>query len=130
MKTMFAIFALTLTLIPAAHAATSPRITPLNAVTLGDGATILADTQGLSAYVFDRDQGSVSACYDACAKAWPPILTNPSVKLGTDLGVTTRRDGSLQVTYQGRPIYLYVGDGKPGDVNGDGLGGVWHLIEL
>ena len=51
------------------------------------------------------------------------------MELGANLGVTTRKDGSQQLTHKGKPIYLFAGDGAPGDINGDGLGGVWHIVE-
>jgi predicted lipoprotein with Yx(FWY)xxD motif len=82
----------------------------------------------MTTYTYDRDQGSVSNCYQACAKAWPPVLTTQS--LSAPLGTTTRNDGTTQVTLNGKPIYFYIGDATPADALGDGLGGVWHVTTV
>ncbi|MBY0385559.1 hypothetical protein K2X05_10415 [bacterium] len=100
---------------------------PLKVTKLSDGREILTK-DGMTVYIFDNDQGSVSSCYDACAKAWPPVLAVAGEVLGESMGVTTRKDGSQQLTYDGLPIYFFAGDGAEGDINGDGLGGVWHII--
>jgi len=105
-------------------------VAPLTAVTLSDGRVILGDETQMTAYIFDVDNGSESNCYDACAGAWPPILAPANTQLGADLGTTTRKDGTVQLTHKGKPIYLFVGDKKPTDINGDGLQGVWHIIAL
>jgi len=89
-------------------------------------AALLADNSGRTVYVFDKDQGSTSVCYDACVQAWPVVTSMPGNVNG--LGLTTRRDGTQQITLNGRPLYYYVGDQNPGDANGDGLGGIWHVI--
>ena len=73
-------------------------------------------------YLFDADKGKSSTCYGGCAKAWPPFLTKgkPSAGPGVNarlLGTTKRRDGSLQVTYAGHPLYYYEGD-KVGKASG------------
>ncbi len=104
--------------------------TPLTKVTIADGTNILADMNGLSIYTFDVDVDSNSTCYDACEKAWPPVLFSQEIVLGTSVGTTIRKDGSMQLTHNGKPIYYYVGDGAPGEINGDGLGGVWHIISV
>lgn len=104
-------------------------LSPLTAVTVAN-QTILANEQGLTVYVFDKDSGSESNCYDACAKAWPPVVVAAGTALVSPLGTTARKDGSVQVTYDGRPVYTYVGDGSEGDTNGDGLGGIWHIVKI
>jgi predicted lipoprotein with Yx(FWY)xxD motif len=101
---------------------------PLVVQVVDDGRSVLATPEGRTVYVFDKDSGSVSNCYNACATAWPPVLAQPGVVLGASMGTTVRNDGSSQLTYEGRPIYLFAGDGGPGEINGDGIGGVWHLI--
>lgn len=100
---------------------------PLKVTVLKDGRKILSK-DGLTAYTFDNDQGSVSSCYDACANAWPPILAQEGDVLGEEIGLTTRKDGSQQLTYLGAPVYFFAGDAVEGEINGDGLGGVWHII--
>jgi predicted lipoprotein with Yx(FWY)xxD motif len=124
MKTL--IFALFATMISATAFAQSP----LSQVTLNDGRTILANAEGLSVYTFDPDEPNVSNCYNGCAKAWPPVLVKSAQGLQAPLGTTQRKDGTLQVTVNGQPVYLFVGDSNSGDINGDGLDDVWHLIVL
>lgn len=98
----------------------------LAASALAASPLLITTEEGLSTYTFDPDTGGVSTCYDGCARAWPPVLTTVREQ-AAPLGTTERKDGTLQLTYQGQPLYLYVGDAAPGDKTGDGLGGVWHL---
>lgn len=90
---------------------------------------------GFTLYRFDKDKGSKPTCYGACAKRWPPLLTdlkpNGVDVLRSKLGTTKRRDGTLQVTYFGYPLYTYTGDKITGEVNGNGVeafGGTWHAL--
>jgi predicted lipoprotein with Yx(FWY)xxD motif len=100
-----------------------------------DYGRILFGPRNRAIYVFDREQGSSSECYGACADAWPPVLTDgpPLAGKGADgslLGTTMRQDGSQQVTYDGRPLYYYVDD-PPGEVLCHGVaefGGLWLVI--
>ena len=86
-------------------------------------------------YVFERDGRGKSRCYGACAKAWPPVITRGKPVAGAGarrslLGTTRRRDGRLQVTYRGRPLYYYVNEGR-GEVrchNVDLNGGLWWVV--
>jgi predicted lipoprotein with Yx(FWY)xxD motif len=102
----------------------------------GNLGKILVDSQGRTIYLFKHDTGSMSTCSGACAAEWPPVNTTgkPTGDNGvTDsmLGTTTRSDGSKQVTYQGHPLYRYVGDTKSGDTKGQGLdffGGKWYVV--
>jgi predicted lipoprotein with Yx(FWY)xxD motif len=78
------------------------------------GRTI-ADADQRALYLFAADHTSKSTCYGACAKAWPPLLTKDSPKVGAGLdtsllGTTRRKDGSMQVTYAGHPLYYFSGD--------------------
>jgi predicted lipoprotein with Yx(FWY)xxD motif len=95
-----------------------------------NGHEILANRNQLTAYVFDADQNGTSSCYGGCASAWPAILLQTGDTVAAPFGTTTRKDGSQQITYQGRPIYLYFADKNPGETNGDGLDGVWHIVTL
>jgi predicted lipoprotein with Yx(FWY)xxD motif len=94
--------------------------------------TIVVDPDRFTVYLFEQDTGSDSTCLDACAEAWPPVLTvaEPSrdVPLEGEMGTTTRPDGAMQVTYAGHPLYLFAGDTAPGDTNGQGVGGVWWVV--
>ena len=89
---------------------------------------ILVNSNGRTLYLFQKDSGMKSACSGACASAWPPVRANgkPTVGGGANaslVGTTARSDGEPQVTYNGQPLYLYQGDQKPGDMNGQGLTG-------
>ena len=115
----------------AIHATTSvaaPSVSPLTVVTLEDGRAILANEANLTVYTFDSDQPNVSNCYNGCAAAWPPVLVAETATLEAPLGFTVRKDGAHQITLNGQPLYLYVGDGAPGEIVGDGIGGIWHLV--
>jgi predicted lipoprotein with Yx(FWY)xxD motif len=96
---------------------------------------ILADGTNRTIYLFTRDQGTSSTCYGACSTAWPPVLTNGAPRVGgglsKPLGTTRRRDGTVQVTYNGHPLYYYVNDVKPGEIlcqNVDEFGGTWLIV--
>jgi predicted lipoprotein with Yx(FWY)xxD motif len=98
--------------------------------------TVLVDSQGRTLYLFDKDKGGTSNCYGACASIWPPLTTSGKPAAGTGamagkLGVSSRNGGGSVVTYAGHPLYTYVGDGKAGDVNGQGLdqfGAKWYVL--
>ncbi|HLR26719.1 MAG TPA: hypothetical protein VK112_12705 [Fodinibius sp.] len=103
----------------------------------------LTDAAGMSLYLFNKDAElhrsvSKSTCYDECAEAWPPVLTSggniaAGAKVDTTLlGTTERKNGTTQVTYDGYPLYYYIDDKEPGDVNGhdkNEYGADWYLIK-
>jgi predicted lipoprotein with Yx(FWY)xxD motif len=98
--------------------------------------SILFDGRGRALYAFTRDRrGGASRCYGACAKAWPVYFARGRLAAGRGvkqslIGTTRRRDGRLQVTYDGRPLYYYVGDGV-GQVKCQGVdefGGTWLVV--
>lgn len=91
--------------------------------------TVLVDAKGMTLYVFDKDPAGKSACSGACATNWPPLMASASAKAEGEYTVITRDDGSKQWAYAGKPLYTWVKDSKPGDVTGDGVGGVWHLAK-
>lgn len=96
----------------------------------------LVDGQGRTLYMFDADPEGTSGCYDACAKAWPPLATTgaPTAAGDTDakeLSTSTRSDGITQVLYSGHPLYTYGQDAAPGETTGQGLtqqGGTWWVL--
>ncbi len=94
--------------------------------------TILFDRRGFALYAFTHDpRGGKSTCSGACAGAWPPYLVYGAAPKGRLLGTTRRADGSLQVTYAGRPLYHYVGDRQPGQIlcqNVREFGGLWLVV--
>jgi predicted lipoprotein with Yx(FWY)xxD motif len=116
----------------AATAATAAPGASRGTVTVraSDYGRIVFDGRGFVLYAFTRDRGGRSSCYGACAKAWPPYLAS-SVSGGKLVGTTRRSDGKLQVTYQGQPLYYYVGDRKPGQIlcqNVAEFGGTWLVV--
>jgi predicted lipoprotein with Yx(FWY)xxD motif len=95
--------------------------------------SFLVDDKGMSLYLFLKDTPNTSNCYDQCATNWPPLLTtgSPAAGEGADaskLGTTQRTDGTLQVTYNGWPLYYYFKDAKAGDLTGQEVGDVWYVI--
>jgi predicted lipoprotein with Yx(FWY)xxD motif len=93
----------------------------------------LTDSKGQTLYSYKPDTANTSTCYGSCASAWPPLLVTGAPVAGTgvntaQLGTTKRTDGTTQVTYNGAPLYYYAGDGVPGDINGQGVGGVWYVL--
>jgi predicted lipoprotein with Yx(FWY)xxD motif len=102
------------------------------------GGTILVDKAGRTIYRFGADSAGTSACYAACASAWPPVTVatgvTPAGGPGTDgtFATITRTDGTLQVTYDGSPLYTFAGDTAPGDTNGQNItadGGLWTVVK-
>ena len=97
---------------------------------------ILFDGRGRALYAFTRDRGKQSRCYGACAEAWPVYYVGGPLRAGTGvkqslIGTTRRSGGRRQVTYNGRPLYYYVNDRRPGQVtcqNVDEFGGLWLVV--
>ncbi len=97
---------------------------------------VIVDSKGFTLYDFHNDKGGKSSCYGACAKVWPPLLSEGKPQAGkgamaSKLGTAKRKDGTLQVTYAGWPLYTYAADKKPGDANGndiDSFGAEWYAL--
>jgi predicted lipoprotein with Yx(FWY)xxD motif len=96
---------------------------------------VLVAANGHTLYLFTADKGKKSTCYGQCAGYWPPLFaTKPTVGAGLKaplLGTTKRKDGKLQVTYAGHPLYFFAQDKKAGQVNGQGFvhfGGSWWVV--
>lgn len=104
--------------------------------TKGSAGTYLTADNGRSIYLWVADSGSKSVCSGACAKYWPPVKTKGKPTAGSgvtasDLGTTTRSDGSQQVTYKGHPLYYFLVDKSPGQTKGqgnNGFGAKWWLV--
>jgi len=110
--------------------ATGPDVLKARAV---GGVTLLTSTNGLTLYWFAPDSAGKSACYGDCAAYWPPVTGTPTAGPGVtgQLGTITRTDGKTQATYDGHPLYTYVGDSAPGQDSGNNLnlnGGLWHIV--
>jgi predicted lipoprotein with Yx(FWY)xxD motif len=97
--------------------------------------SMLFDTRGQAIYIFQNDSRNKTVCYGECAVAWPPVFTKGEPKAGKGvkqslLGTVERRDGKLQVTYAGKPLYFYVNE-KPGEVRCHNVhlnGGLWWVV--
>jgi predicted lipoprotein with Yx(FWY)xxD motif len=96
--------------------------------------SIVVDASGRTLYHFDHDTAGsgTSACTGTCATTWPADLVTGTPTAGAGvtgtLGVITRSDGGQQVTLDGHPLYHFSGDSAPGDTNGNGIGGIWHVV--
>jgi predicted lipoprotein with Yx(FWY)xxD motif len=99
------------------------------------GATVVTNAKGLTLYWFVPDTATTSKCNASCATFWPPVKGPATAGAGVTgkLATITRADGSAQATYNGHPLYTYVGDHAPGQATGNGLninGGVWHEVTV
>lgn len=101
---------------------------------------ILVGSRGQTLYLFNRDRGGTSSCYGRCARNWPPLRAygRPVAMPGSGvkqawLSTTRRRDGIVQVTYQGHPLYVNGGDTQPGSLKGANaheFGGTWYDVPV
>lgn len=115
MKTIATAAVLSLTLAASAHA-------QLQKV---DG--VLVDASGRTVYTFDKDTPGKSACSGPCIQNWPAVPAPD--KVAEPYSVITRDDGSKQLAYKGKPLYLFVKDSKPGERSGDNFKDVWHVVK-
>jgi predicted lipoprotein with Yx(FWY)xxD motif len=110
-----------------------PRRGPIVRLGRAGGYWALVDGRGRALYLFTPDRGrGVSRCYNDCAREWPPLYGRAYAGRGVQvrhLGWTIREDGRAQVTYHGHPLYYYANDRRPGDARGQGLGGIWYLVD-
>ncbi|MGO1767923.1 hypothetical protein CAP48_18820 [Advenella sp. S44] len=92
---------------------------------------ILVDSNGMTLYTFDKDKETPgeSACSGQCAENWPPLMATAEDEKSGDYEVIKRDDDQSQWTYKGQPLYLFKKDSKPGDMTGDGVKDVWHVIK-
>ena len=108
--------------------------TSASGATVSMGATGLVDSRGFSLYVFANDTAGsgASACNGGCASAWPPLTADHTLTAGPgltgELGTLTRDDGTVQVTYDGLPLYFFANDQAPGDTNGKEIPN-WSLAQ-
>ncbi len=95
--------------------------------------SILTDAHGRTLYLLTKDGTNTPTCYASCAQLWPPFITSARSIAGngvdaSKLGTTMRTDGSMQVTYNGHPLYYFSQDLKAGDTNGQAYAGVWFVV--
>jgi predicted lipoprotein with Yx(FWY)xxD motif len=121
----------TATTAPAAAAAAAGAVT----VKVSDSSLgpILTDQNGRTLYAFTHDKGATSTCTAGCIATWPALISRGPAGVGSGaqaslLSQTTRAEGTTQATYNSWPLYYYVGDQAPGDVDGEGSGGVWFAV--
>ena len=91
------------------------------------GEVLAAADGGMTLYTFRKDTAGTSNCDGGCARAWPPFFAAADAKAEGDLTIITRNDGKAQWALDGMPLYFWASDRKPGDVTGDGVGGVWDV---
>ncbi len=91
----------------------------------------LTDFQGLTLYTFDKDTKGASNCSGQCLTVWPFYTSGATAEsiLPTNITVITRSDNTKQFAWKGKPLYYYVQDHTAGDINGDGVDGVWHIVQ-
>ena len=91
------------------------------------GSVYMMNQAHMTLYVHDGDGPNLSACTGECAEIWPPALLPEGSALGENYTLFRRDDGTMQIAYKGRPLYLYSGDTRVGQTNGDGIGGIWSI---
>jgi predicted lipoprotein with Yx(FWY)xxD motif len=96
---------------------------------------VLTNAAGLTLYWFAPDTSTGSKCFGSCATYWPPVPGSAAAGPGVTgkLGTIKRPGGGLQATYNGHPLYTYIGDSAPGQANGNDLdlnGGFWYDIRV
>jgi predicted lipoprotein with Yx(FWY)xxD motif len=108
--------------------------TALKTTTIG-GTTVLTNAKGFTLYSFAPDTPTASKCYGSCAAYWPPVTGTIAAGQGLPGKVATirRTDGTEQLTYNGHPLYTYIGDSAPGQATGNNLnlnGGLWNEVPV
>jgi predicted lipoprotein with Yx(FWY)xxD motif len=110
-----------------------PKALALRSTSLG---RVLVDSKKHTLYMLTADGRNSSSCSGACAQNWPPAIAPKKPRVASalkkrKLKVITRSDGKKQLAYAGHPLYRFIGDSKPGDVNGEGVnafGGFWYVL--
>jgi predicted lipoprotein with Yx(FWY)xxD motif len=138
------VLALVLLAVAVAGAATAPSApTPSSSSASGQvlkatqikGVTVLTNSKGMTLYWFAPDTSTKSACYGSCAAYWPPVYGAQKAGPGVTgkLGTIKRTDGTIQASYDGHPLYTYIGDSHPGQATGNNIdlnGGFWYEVHV
>jgi predicted lipoprotein with Yx(FWY)xxD motif len=133
MRTLIVLIAAAALAGSAAAATPAPAVVGVAKTGLG---RVLVDDHGKTLYLFEADKGARSSCYGQCAVFWPPYVTAAAPRAGAGaqaslLATSKRRDGKLQVTYAGHPLYTFKSDAKPGQTKGEAInafGGEWYAV--
>ena len=109
--------------------AAAPSGSTLKTTKIGS-ATVLTNSKGFTLYWFVPDTSTKSNCNGSCIHYWPPVVGPAKAGSGVTghLSMITRSNGTKQATWDGHPLYTYVGDTQPGQAKGNGLNGVWHEV--
>ena len=91
---------------------------------------LLVDHAGMTLYTFDKDPiyAGKSVCNGKCAQNWPPLMAKRTDMASGDYSIITRNDGSKQWAYEGKPLYTWKKDMKPGDMTGNNFKDEWHVV--
>lgn len=92
-------------------------------------SSLFTDAKGMTLYTYDTDTAGKSACNGACATSWPPLMATADATPVGKFSIVTRDDGSKQWAYDGKALYLWKSDAKPGDATGEGVAGKWHTAK-
>lgn len=113
-----------------APAAFAPALAQEGAISMmeTDLGEVLTDSNGMTLYIFDRDEPGVTNCYEQCAVNWPPLIAEEGAMAEGPYSLVERNDGTMQWAHDGWPLYLWINDENPGDTTGDGVGDVWHVV--
>jgi predicted lipoprotein with Yx(FWY)xxD motif len=119
----------------AVHPAPSASASALVLARKIGNVTVLTNAKGFTLYRFALDTPTTSKCNGTCARYWPPLKGPVTAGPGVTgkIGTIKRSDGSTQATYDGHPLYTYIGDTRPGQDAGNNLhlsGGVWHVVPV
>jgi len=136
---LVSVLALALLGVALANAAGPPAAAAGTGVTLKTtqigGVTVLTNGHGLTLYWFAPDTPTASKCTGSCTAYWPPVIGSPAAGPGVTgrLGTVKRAGRAVQATYDGHPLYTYIGDSGPGQANGNNLnlnGGPWYEVRV
>lgn len=124
MKTILSAFAVLL-----ASTAFSVAAAPAKVMDSPDGEIYTTD-KGMTLYTFDEDSSDKSRCEATCTETWQPFKAPANAKAEGKWTLVTRLDGSHMWAYDGKPLYTFALDKKPGDMDGNGMGGAWHVAKV
>ncbi|QXH61957.1 COG4315 family predicted lipoprotein [Pseudomonas azerbaijanorientalis] len=89
---------------------------------------MMVDHKGMTLYTFDKDTGGKSVCTGECAEYWPPLKAEAGAKAEGKWTVIKRDDGTMQWAFDGKPLYYFQKDKAPGEMKGDKMKDVWHVV--